>query len=293
MKVAYAVRQHVPSGVVRAASPSHWHVSSDTPALHRVGLLAALAAEAAEAAASGADGAAAAAAELADAVRKLAPQMRYGRGSTSCSTVTTRKPMQRIWHSAFQTSGPPLAPCAPFRYCGDAVPHNSAAESKITTLIISGCVRRIKLSEEDAAKQAALLAALTPAPPAAPKPAAPAAPAAPEKPVAGEDEDGVVEGAQEGEEAEEQGAKEEEEPAQEEPPRPSPAEAAAGLRELLERVVRAQLAEAAEARKAARWGGGRAGAVRWQGEGGWLRALEKGYCGQGSCKGRAAVLGAW
>ncbi|EFJ40387.1 hypothetical protein VOLCADRAFT_108177 [Volvox carteri f. nagariensis] len=61
---------------LQAASPSHWHASSSTPALHRLGLLAALMAEMACCDAAGTKSGAAAAAALVDAIRKLTPQMR-------------------------------------------------------------------------------------------------------------------------------------------------------------------------------------------------------------------------
>ncbi|GLI69408.1 hypothetical protein VaNZ11_014011 [Volvox africanus] len=61
---------------LQTASPTHWHAASTTPALHRLGLLAALLGELACGDAAGTQAGSAAAAELADAVRKLTPQMR-------------------------------------------------------------------------------------------------------------------------------------------------------------------------------------------------------------------------
>ncbi|GIL74650.1 hypothetical protein Vretimale_2290 [Volvox reticuliferus] len=61
---------------LQASSPTHWHAASTTPALNRLGLLAALLAELACCDSAGTQAGSAAAAELADAVRKLTPQMR-------------------------------------------------------------------------------------------------------------------------------------------------------------------------------------------------------------------------
>ncbi|GLC59669.1 hypothetical protein PLESTB_001520400 [Pleodorina starrii] len=188
---------------LQASSPTHWHTSSSSPALHRLGLLAALLAEMSCCDAAGTPAGAAAAAELADSIRKLTPQM------------------------------------------------------------------RIKLSDEDKARQSELLQALTPAKQAEPEAEEPTPAEAEPTPAEAEptpaeaeptpaaeqpEAEAEVEAAAAGEEAEAEAA---EAPAEveaeaEAPAPPSPGVAAAELRGLLERAIRTQLAEAREERRAAR-----------------------------------------
>ncbi|GFR46254.1 hypothetical protein Agub_g7805 [Astrephomene gubernaculifera] len=219
-----AARTYRRALTLQASSPSHWHASSDTPALHRLGLLAALLGElvACDAAAGAGGGAGAAAADMADSVRKLTPQLRI---KLSEAEVARRTELLQALTPAPPAPAEAEAPAA-VEAEAPAAPVAEAPAAEETSPDVAAA------TDGDGAEATTNTAAAE----------------AEEAEEAAE-----AETSEEAEAAKEEEVQVEEEEAPPAPPaRPTPSAAASELRALLEAAIRAQLAAAREERRAAR-----------------------------------------